>query len=373
MNKTENYYEHKLIFACACLEMSDSAQNEIRKFLAVPLNWNEIIDISNRHQILPFLYFNLNKLNFGTIIPRDIFMIMQNCYFSNILKNSLIEEEISFILQLSNRENINVIPFRGFSLIQTLYHNLGLRIMVDVDILAKNKDSERINNILTQLKYLGYAEENITVFTKIISPNLNLVIEVHYALAPCRPYKINLPSLWERTQQITFNKLSLTCLSEEDTFLSLALHLRRHTRRITLKMVIDIAELLNANMSKLDWLYIIKSAKDNRIISTVYFSLYIIKELFDATVPSKIFNEFRPNIIKITLIHFCINKSNFFLLKKWQGAFLRLLLCDKPIDFLLYLWRVSFLERFVTKHCFKKYKENITEIMPRDTKLKIKK
>ena len=358
--------EIEIILLCVNLEISIPTEKKIKNLLSHPLDWNEIINTSNRHQVLPFLYYNLNKLNLLNLIPKNIIGLMKNCYYLNLERNLIIEKEIHSFLEAASRQEVNVIPLRGFSLIQTLYPNPALRIMVDVDILAKSKDFEKVRNILIQLNYKENLEatiehpatepDSIIVFTKMLSPKLSLPIELHHSLAPARPYAINLPYLWEKTQQITFNKLSLTCLSEEDTFLSLALHLRRHTRRITLKMVIDIAELLNANMSKLDWLYIIKLAKDNRIISTVYFSLYIIKELFDATVPSKIFNEFRPNIIKIALIHFCINKSNFFLLKKWQGAFLRLLLCDKPIDFLLYLWRVSFLERFVTKHCFKKYK-----------------
>lgn len=376
MNRREIANEYKLIFLCARFDVNDYIQQEIKELLSASIDWNKIIEVCTYQQILPFLYYNLSKINLQHMLPEDAFLIMENYYYSNLNRNVILEKEIFAILKLTNRSGVNVIPFRGFNLIQTLYNNPALRIMNDIDILIKRNGFQKTRDILVQLGYEENTEDNFTqnqqkynfVFSKKLSLNISLVIEPHYSLAPARPYQINLPYLWERAQIKTIKGQKLSCLSEEDTFLSLALHLRRHTLRLLLKFIVDIAELLNANQNTLDWAYIEKSAKENRIITPIYLSLYLSKDLLKTPISPKIFNAFRPDITNRALIHFTINRYNFFTLKKWQGRFLRFLLFDSILDFLFYLWRVSFLERFIAKQRFKKTPKSTAKKIPTDAK-----
>ncbi|MBU4251623.1 MAG: nucleotidyltransferase family protein [Candidatus Omnitrophica bacterium] len=371
MKKNNLAGEYSLIFLCARLNINKPIRNEIRNLLNGPLNWDKIQEISIHHEILTFLYYNLNRLNLQNLIPEKIFALMKNYHYSNLIRNSLLEKEVALILKSSGSAGITIIPFKGFSLIQTLYRgNPELRIMADVDILVKETEFPKIKNILLQTGYTENtdpAENKIifeTVFSKKLSANLSSIIEIHTALSPARPHPVKLPQLWERTREITINGQKIPLLSAEDTFLSLTLHLRRHLRRLTLKFIVDISELLSANGENLDWNYIKKSAQDNHIITTVYLSLYAVKELLDLPVPAKILDEFRPNIIKSALISLAINKHNFFTLKKRQAVFLRFLLFDRLLDFCLYLWRVSFIERFIAGRTLKKTKINTIPRIP---------
>ncbi len=359
MHKIKVSNEYRLIFLCTRLEINSSIRQEIKELLNGAIDWNKVIEVSNRQQILPFLYYNLTKFDIQYIIPQDIFVVIKNYYYANLKRNLRIEKEMLLILESANRHGIGIIPLKGFSLTQTLYNNPGLRIMADVDILIKKDALQEIKNILIQLGYqenVGVTSKNhhneyrhMAVFLKTLSSNLYLTIEIHGILAYARPYEIRIPYLWERTYEKTINGQKLLFLSQEDTFLSLALHLRSHTRCLTLKFIVDIAELLNIYGDKLDWLYIAETARNNHITISAYLPLYLAKELLNANVSPKILNKFRPNIIKVALIRLIVNKYNFFALKKWHGTFLRFLLFDSLVDFIIYLWRVSFLERFVNK------------------------
>ncbi|MFH1191355.1 MAG: nucleotidyltransferase family protein [Candidatus Omnitrophota bacterium] len=371
MKKDSLACEYRLIFLCARLKINESIQDEILNLLNGPLNWNKIIAISSHQEILPFLYYNLNRLNLQDFVPEKMFAIMKNYHYSNLIRNSLLEKEASLILKSAGSEGITIIPFKGFSLLQTLYRdNPELRIMVDTDILIKEAEFRETKNILAQAGYTkntSAAENKIhfeTVFSKKLTANFSSIIEVHTALSPVRPYPIKLPELWERTQEKTINGQKILLLSAEDTFLSLTLHLRRHVRRLTLKFIVDIAELLNKYENKLDWSYIAKAAKNNHITITVYLALYLARELLDANAPAKVISQFRPNIIKRALINLFINKHNFFILKKWQANFLRFLLFGRFLDFCLYLWRVSFLERFIAGGALKKTRTNAIQKIP---------
>lgn len=371
MGKNTIASEYRLIFLCTRLKINEPTQNEIRNLLSMPLNWKRIIEISAHQSIIPFLYYNLNRLNLKNLVPNEIFAIMKNYHYSNYIKNSLLAREVLLILKSAVSIGITIIPFKGFSLLQTLYrNNPELRIMVDTDILIKETEFQAIKNILTQTGYIennSTAENKIhfeTCFSKKLSANLMSFIEIHTALSPGRPYPIKLPELWERTQEKTVNGQKILLFSAEDTFLSLALHLRRHVRRLTLKFIVDIAELLNNYENELDWGYIAKAAKNNHIIITVYLALYLARELLNANVTANVISPFRPNIIKSALINLSINRHNFFILKKWRVVFLRFLLFDRLLDFCLYLWRVSFIERFIAGRALKKDRTNAIQKIP---------
>jgi hypothetical protein len=250
--------------------------------------------------------------------------------------------------------------------------NPALRVMADIDILVKKTQSRKIRNILATLNYTSNYDNASDdfyqkypyeiLFSKKLTPNMTFFLELHHTLASARPHKFDLPYLWERVSKINLNQQKLFHLSAEDNFLSLAIHLRRHTRRITLKFIVDIAELLNKEKAILDWSYIKKSAKNNFIMTPVYLSLYLAKEILESTVSLDTIKEFQPNIIKTYFIQLTINKFNFFSLKKWQGVILRILLFDNLLDFFIYLWKVAFLERLSTKFLIKKQRKTIKRI-----------
>lgn len=342
--------EHQLILLLSRLKITPTIQQEIKKLLLNYIDWNFAIKTSKRHDILPFLYYNINKLALQNLIPADIFLDMKNYYYSNLNRNILIEKEICSLSKSINSKDIAIIPFKGFALIQTLYHNPALRIMADIDLLVKKDDLEGLKIIFIKSGYvekLWHNEPNVRVFSKQFPSNRIIIIEVHDAIVPARPYKLDLPNLWNRAQEKIIDNEKISYLSPEDTFLSLALHLRRHTRRLTLKFILDIAELLNREGEKLDWHYIIESAKNNRIVTTVYCSIYLAKELLDASVPAGLLNKLRPHFIKNALLHYTVNKYTFFNLKTWRGVLLRFLLFDNMLDLMAYLWQVCLRERFI--------------------------
>ncbi|MFH0790933.1 MAG: nucleotidyltransferase family protein, partial [Candidatus Omnitrophota bacterium] len=348
--------EYKLVLLCARININNSLNQEIKKLLNNPLDWSKIIEISSCQRVTPFLYYNLNKFNLQDILSQPAGLTIKNYYYANLQRNLIIEKEISRVLKETNLKEISFIPFKGLALLQSLYSlNPGLRIMDDVDILIKKDEFQKVYDILIQSGYRYDADTKKThekyqyefLFSKTLPSRLNLFIEIHTLLNPPRPYEIKLPHLWQGLKEKTVSGEKMRCLSDEDMFLSLAMHLRRHTRRLNLKFIIDIAELLN-NADKLDWQYIIKSAKDNRVVTAVYFSIYISQELFNMTISPKILDAFCPGATKKSLIRFVLNKHNFFSLKRWQGTALRFLLFDRFIDFFFYLWQVCLCERILS-------------------------
>jgi len=356
--------EYQLISLCSRLNIDSACRQKLLSLLNSPIDWNKVTKASDQQGILPFVYYNLNKPEFKAGVPENLMLIMKNFYDQNLHKNLLFEKELSSLIELTNNENIDIIPIKGFSLIQNLYKNPALRILADIDILIKKNNTQKMCDILDKLGYKEQTREMMgpkherdpheIIFIKPLPFNNSLMIELHHAFVPPRPNPINLPGIWERAQKAAIGSKKILYLSEEDNLLSLTLHLRRHTRWLALRHVVDIAESISANHYKLDWVYIEKSARNNKAMMSVYFSFYLAQELLGTAIPLEIIDRFRPNALKAFLIRFAVNKNSFFSLKKYYGTLIRFLLFDNFSGFLVYLWKVSFMERFIANRCFKK-------------------
>jgi len=343
--------EDKLIYLFSRLEIGEAGLKEIKKSLSKPLDFKRLKDIAAKQQVYQFLYYSLNELGLNALIPAQILDETKSAYYANIARNFALEREALLLSEKAKAKGASLIPFRGISMIYGVYNNPGLRQMADIDILIKPEDSNTIKNILLEMGYREYLSEGhsmddglITSFSKKISRNLTIFIEPHTAIASPRPYKIKFPHLWERSIEVNIANKKILILSKEDMILSISLHIRRHARQLALKSIVDVAEILNAAKNTLDWGYIIKYARDNSMISSLYLSLYLAQELLGATAPPDTMNLVKPNRIKNFLIRMAINRYNFFYLRTWRGAMVRFLIFDTFKDFIYYLWRIVFLK-----------------------------
>ncbi len=364
--------EERLILLCAGFKTDVFIKRGIKELSINPLGWKKILNLAARHRISPLVYYNLDRIGASDIVPQNAWRILENSYYSNLKRNINLSNELLQILKSANDANVSVIPLKGTILMEELYHNPGLRTITDIDMLVKTKELSKVKGILLRLGYnenlesaSAYYRKNYKtefVFYKKISAGLVSLIEIHNALVPARPYKIILP-LWERTQEKSFQDAKVRTLSLEDTLLSCALHLRRHTNRLFLKFIVDIDAILNKKKNILDWDYIEKMSKKNRILTTLYFALYISKELFYSPVSESILERFKPNLLKDKLMRLSMNKYNFLIPKKWQGIILRILLFDRIfVELPLYLWKVAFLERLIAKKIIKR-RDKITDVI----------
>jgi len=349
--------ELKLILLCASLGLEESAQKELNALLALPLDWGKIKKIAEKEKLSPLLYVNLEEFSQGRV-PREIMASLKQVYLANLQRNLVLEKEIFHILELASDKKIKIILLKGLALIYALYKDQALRIMVDVDMFIARQDLLPLREIFLQLGYRANEEavkncaqqdEYELMFSKKAFKEQYIYVDVHWKLLPSRPYVLRLPMAWERAEQMTVAGREICSLSKEDNFLYLTLHLRRHIRDITLNSLVDIAELLKKQGQLLDWDYIRDNARTNHFFSSVYFVLDLCRGLLGVKIPDQAAGKFKVCPVKRLLLGSILNRDNLFFFKRWKGALLRVLLFDNPLDFLLYLGRVSFYERHVSR------------------------
>ncbi len=212
--------------------------------------------------------------------------------------------------------------------------------MADIDILVQEKD---LLCAKKEILRLGYQEQlkNLSedywrryqCHFQFYSCEKKIILELHWALAPSRPNKLNLSEIWERSGIQTVNHTKILTLSLEDTLLSLFLHNCKNIsslQHLKLKNLCDIHQLIARHNHELDWEYILKKIGSWKIKGAAYY-IYSLTSMYFATPwPAKITNKFRPRIAQRVLVAIFARKLNK--LSRFQAYLLIVMLADDLID-----------------------------------------
>jgi hypothetical protein len=264
--------------------------------------------------------------------------------------------------------NLVIVPIKGMALLEDIYSNLSLRSMCDVDLLTQEKDISKAEKIFSQSGYqkelLGFREDywrkrQYHLSFKKESLRVPIMVELHWALDYKRKENI-LPQLWSRLRKIKIDNQEIYLLSPEDTLFSLALHNRRLGQALCLKNIVDLALLLN-KYKDFDWDYVLKTAKEGRMRTTVFFILAQAKMFLGLKLPASVENSFKPPYWKRRVIYKFIRKNTFLPPQKIKSKELYLeshfLLYDslwEPIEYILKIPHEQFAKFYDLKPYAKK-------------------
>ncbi|MCK4734394.1 MAG: nucleotidyltransferase family protein, partial [Methanophagales archaeon] len=225
-------------------------------------------------------------------------------YYKNIARNMLLYDELSKILIAFNDAGIDVIVLKGAFLAETIYKNIGLRPMGDVDLLIKKEDLQKAKKELVQLRYVPpviiyptkwheklYEQMQTEQGEEIpfFNHDKTVKIDVHWDIqSPSSPFQIDINKFWENAQPVKIVDVEAQMLAPEDLLLHLCLHLNRHlVNRGTMdyKSYGDIAEVIWHYGEKINWKYLVQSTKNYGIEEPIYQSLYNVNKYLGAFVP----------------------------------------------------------------------------------------
>lgn len=339
MSRKKLSNEVKLMLYCVRTKIDASLKCQIQELLQAPLDWNQLIGYSHYHEILPLVYYNLNKI-YKQNIPEPIFTILKNSYYATLAKNMYLWREFCYIQDAFNKTGIKVIPLKGIILAETLYHNLGLRPMVDIDILVQEKDLYTAKNELLQLGYKIYLKDlpedywrKYHCHFQFHNLDKNILLELHWAFAPPRPNKIDLSLIWKRSRPQLIDHTEILTLTPEDTLFSLCFHICRdifNLQHLELKELCDIHELITQYNPCLDWDYIMDKVASWRIRGNFLYLYLLTKRYLGTPWPTNISTKLCSKTIPKLILNFSILKLKK--LSRLHAISLMLIMLDTILD-----------------------------------------
>lgn len=265
-------------------------------------DWDVLIEESHRYGVAPLLYHRLRTSHPDTPIPADMMEKLQLAYLQNSARNMHLYQELGKMLEKLRHDSVPVIALKGVHLATAVYRNIALRPMVDIDLLVKQTDLLKVQEILVEQGYisskeesggfclgLGSAQEHLPACRKEDS----LVVEVHFNIVgPPFSLRVDVEKLWVRAQMSSIQGIEVLTLCPEDLLLHLCMHFSfHHAFDNGIRPLFDIAQTIEHYAEQLDWKQVLNRSKEWGVSKCVYLSLFLAKQFAGASIPEQIMKD----------------------------------------------------------------------------------
>ncbi len=242
-----------------------------------PEAWDAVVRRAQVHKVAPILYDRLRPVFRENAVPEDAEERLRRNYLSNVGRNTRLFHESGRLLALLNRNGIRVTVLKGAHLAESVYGNIGLRSMSDLDLLVRRQDLKRVMQCIEDG---GFLSPETPV-------NLDVQTTISFTIADL---DIPMEEVLERTVPIVINGNAARGLCPEDLLLHLVLHLAVSDlfRVSGLRGLCDIRETIHRFCGELDWEVITSRAEDWRVGNAACLALGLARELLGARVPEPI-------------------------------------------------------------------------------------
>jgi len=173
--------QHAKIYTAICLTLSNRA-NQVNWASFTLEDWDLLPRIAQAEGVAPLIYWIVRgSEGLRSEFDMRAFAILMHSYYATAARNQLLFRELDLILKAVNGSDIPVIVLKGAALAVTIYPDIALRPMGDLDLLVA---VENLAASFTILCSLGYRQQVLTVshLPMLGGPQNNIVVELHWDL-----------------------------------------------------------------------------------------------------------------------------------------------------------------------------------------------
>jgi hypothetical protein len=274
----------------ACASDADVNPDVIRHSLSRDLDIDRLIRVAIKEGLLGFLYRSLLKSGMLEALLPPQRATLEFYYYQTALSNLKLIHAAKEVLHEANTRKIKLVLVQGMDLLHTVYEDIGVRPMTDVDLWIGEKDFPAVVTVLSQL---GYSPDSIYPTTfKRGSTTFDLHTHLLWAnriKARKRLLKIEEEEILSKTRLVLVEGEEALCLNPYDQFVYLGLHTLKH-RANRLMWMADL-KTLAARWRESEWKALASRAKELGQDRTVSYMLFLLRHLLG----------FRPSVKVETL------------------------------------------------------------------------
>jgi hypothetical protein len=283
-------------------------------------NWQKGVETEG---VASLIWSEFQQGGWPSAVPDGVRSFLRNAYYNSTAHNTLLYRELDRLLTAFSGTGIPVVVLKGAALAVTIYPEIGLRPMGDLDLLVPEAQIDDAVRVVSQLGYdlEGTLQGLNPSLVRRMGTEVNfqggrripVLVELHWSLIGGQEsrYQPVMEWFWERIE--TFkpgNELpgsgEVLCLSPTANLPYLASHLvlKHGGLRERLLWYYDIYQLLDRWGDRLDWDILLDAAVLFNWESALSEALFGIVERFDACVPKRILDRLKPSrVVGEGLIH----------------------------------------------------------------------
>ena len=267
-------------------------------------DWESLPAIAQAEGVAPLMYWKLRDYGWPAGTPDAAHTSLAQAYYSTVARNMLLCRELGRVLDVLGGIGIPAIVLKGAALAATLYPNIGLRPMGDLDLLVPRSRMEKAVQAARSFGYREIHPELVPGITRVIGYHVYLqgglqahvAVELHWSLMGGDNDWRSPPMewFWEQTELISSDvggeqggiEGSHT-LTPTAHLLYLTAHLMLHhgESQAQLLWFYDIHLLINRWGERLNWDELLARSEEFRWVAALYAALQGARLRFGTALP----------------------------------------------------------------------------------------
>lgn len=265
-----------------------------------PLEWSEVLSVAARHRVSELLYDAVRERD---LVPERVEQALGGAYERTFCRNLFLLHELQQLSQQLHLIGQDVIALKGAALAATVYRTIGLRPMVDVDVLVRREQAGRITKALEGHGFVqdveprpgaALAYENEVALRK---PGLETVrLDLHWSLFDSLFYQrhLDLAWFWQTAVVAEYGQASIKVLGPEAQLIHLCGHLAfHHADYPNLLWLNDLVEIVETHRAGIDWDLLVDQTSAMALLLPVQTYLGQIADEWQAPVPQAVLDRLR--------------------------------------------------------------------------------
>ena len=208
-------------------------------------------------------------------------------------------QKLQVVLARFHEQGIDCILLKGADLLPRLYGVLGLRPMVDVDLLVHDQDLPAIERILREFGYSTPIDGNPVYLDPDSTLALDLTTEIWYLG--------DQEAIWQRAVQRDFEGTPIKGMGGSDLLIYLTAYNVVHRGTLSASFAHDIALLVGKE--DVDWDFVLDEASRCHLKIPLYHGLsFVVTRYARAPIPEHVLRSLAPATLRERIWHRVLEK-----------------------------------------------------------------
>lgn len=264
-------------------------------------DWALLLQLANREGVAPLLYWRLSKSGKFASIPEDAQNFLRAKYAGTWMHNQKILKELEVLTHLFNQADIPLVVLKGACFALTIYPDIGLRPMGDLDVLAPNEKLAEAVEIAKSLGYDDTLPEASPGLNDLLSHHIFLqkagsqliTLEIHNSLVADKTFAYAVPVdwFWSQTELVDEKRFeNLRMLTPVAQILYGATHamLQHGGKNTPLRWFYDLDRLIHRYAERMDWDLLLSQARKFEWSSALEAALSQTYTYFNTPIPDHV-------------------------------------------------------------------------------------
>jgi hypothetical protein len=274
------------------------------------VRWSVVVDAARWHRLSGLLRRYLKAGGGGTTVPAAVTEELRDATRDTAKRNLQRQAELHTVLAALAAEEIPAMLLKGAALIESVYPEVGLRPMQDLDILVPRAAIHRAQAAVQDLGYQTVggkvqadAEEKLRVHHHHfpLMKGGGVAIELHHHVLFEAPPSFDISGYWARARPAP-GPVPHLLPSPEDLLLHVALHFtqdRIFRAGAALGQLADMAWI--AHRHDVDWDLLAATAGRSGVADWTFLALYAATSLLGEIAPAAFLAAVRPSSFRAEL------------------------------------------------------------------------